>query len=215
MMALGFIMVACLCGLFFYWGTNRQNNGFFAYVIWTMMIALLSYYGFFQQTVQVPPRILLVMIPAIIFVVYVYKRTDVRLLKLNLLMAIHVLRIPVELTLFQLFLEAKVPIIMTFKGWNYDILIGISAAVMLIWSIFSKRKINNMILRVWNIIGLFFLTVIVGMAILSAPSPVQSLAFGQPNLAIMQFPYTLLPAIIVPIVLLSHLLILKKISWSK
>jgi hypothetical protein len=42
-------------------------------------------------------------------------------------------------------------------------------------------------------------------AVLSTPSAFQKFAFNQPNVAILHFPYTLLPAFIVPLVLFSHL----------
>ena len=209
-MAATFILITCLSCLLFYLGTGRQNNGLAFYITWTVVIAYLSYSGFFRQTDQMPPRILLAIVPAIIFVIYCYKKTAASLLKPLVLTSIHILRIPVELTLFRLFIQGKVPVIMTFKGWNFDILIGVSALLILLWSVFSKKKISFRVLRVWNIIGLIFLSVIVITAILSAPSPIQQFAFEHPNLAVMEFPYTLLPATVVPIVLLSHLLELKR-----
>ncbi|MEM9987092.1 MAG: hypothetical protein AAF804_18515, partial [Bacteroidota bacterium] len=55
----------------------------------------------------------------------------------------------------------------------------------------------------------------VGIAILSAPLPFQQLAFEQPNVAVLRFPYVLLPGVVVPLVLLSHLLSLKYLLWSQ
>ena len=66
-------------------------------------------------------------------------------------------------------------------------------------------------LIVWNVLGLGFLLTIVGIAILSAPLPFQQLAFEQPNIAVLRFPYVLLPGIVVPLVGLSHLLHLKQL----
>ena len=39
----------------------------------------------------------------------------------------------------------------------------------------------------------------------------QQLAFEQPNIAVLRFPYVLLPGIVVPLVGLSHLLHLKQL----
>jgi hypothetical protein len=53
---------------------------------------------------------------------------------------------------------------------------------------------------------------IVLTAILSAPLPIQQLAFEQPNIAVLYFPFTFLPGFIVPIVLFSHLVVISKIT---
>lgn len=58
-------------------------------------------------------------------------------------------------------------------------------------------------------IYLIMLTIIVSIAILSAPFPFQQLAFEQPNVAVLRFPYILLPSVIVPLVYLSHFITLK------
>jgi hypothetical protein len=210
MTEIAFIIVTCLSVVLFYLGTGKQNKGFILYLCWILTIALSSWFGFFKDTTGMPPRILLVIIPAVIFVVYSFRKIELGGLRRNYLIGIHILRIPVELVLFQLYLQGKIPVIMTFAGWNFDILMGISAALILGWTIITEKEINQNLFRLWNIVGIIFLTIIVGTAIFSAPSPIQQLAFDQPNLAILQFPYTLLPAIVVPVVLLSHLLCLKK-----
>jgi hypothetical protein len=64
---------------------------------------------------------------------------------------------------------------------------------------------------VWNFICLGLLFNIVVHAVLSAPLPFQQLAFDQPNVAILYFPYVWLPAFIVPVVLLSHLVAIRKL----
>jgi len=46
---------------------------------------------------------------------------------------------------------------------------------------------------------------------LSAPSPIQKIAFEQPNIAILYFPFCWLPTFIVPIVLFSHLVAVRKL----
>jgi len=53
---------------------------------------------------------------------------------------------------------------------------------------------------------------IVLTAILSAPLPIQQLAFEQPNIAVMYFPFVYLPGFIVPIVLFSHLVVISKLT---
>ena len=127
----------------------------------------------------------------------------------NYLIAIHTLRLPVELVLYQLYLAGKIPKIMTFHGWNLDILSGLTALIILVYPLITKKYIRPSIVFIWNSIGLVFLAIIVSLAILSAPLPIQQFGFAQPNIAVFEFPYCYLPTCIVPIVLLSHILIIK------
>jgi hypothetical protein len=61
---------------------------------------------------------------------------------------------------------------------------------------------------------LIFLANIVITAVLSAPTPFQVLSFEQANMGVFKFPLTLLPGLIVPLVLLSHLLSIKKLKQN-
>jgi len=57
---------------------------------------------------------------------------------------------------------------------------------------------------VWNFIALGLLLNIVTNAILSAPFAFQKFAFDQPNIAVLYFPFSWLPAYIVSTVLFGH-----------
>ena len=207
-----FIGIAIVALLLLYLGTGRNLKLIILGGIWLIISGALSYYGFFQNTSSLPPRMLWILLPVVILVVSFYRIVDITAIRENYLIAIHILRIPVELVLYQLFLNGKIPIIMTFRGWNFDIVIGISAIVILGCYLLVRKRLNTDVFKVWNILGILFLLMIVSTAILSAPSPIQMFSFENPNLALITFPYTLLPAVIVPIVLLSHLLCLKKLK---
>ena len=92
---------------------------------------------------------------------------------------------------------------MTFEGRNFDILIGIIAPI--IGYYVTKGLIKRKSLIMWNAIGLFFVLFIVVNAVLSIEGPFQVFAFDQPNKAVNYFPYVLLPAVIVPIVIYTHI----------
>lgn len=194
-------------------GNNRQVAVFFSG--WAVVIAGLSCKGFFQQTTALPPRMLVVLVPAVIAVVYFYRLLRRRDVTARQLLWVHVVRIPVEYVLYRLFLEGAVPRSMTFAGYNLDILSGISALLLALYLVFSGKALPHRLFLAWNVAAMVLLIVIVVIAIISAPSPIQLLAFEQPNRAILLFPYTLLPAIVVPLVLLSHLLVLKKERISR
>jgi len=116
---------------------------------------------------------------------------------------LHVVRLPVELVLYALFIHKMVPELMTFEGRNYDILMGITAPIMG-W-LLLKNIVTKYILLLWNMIGLVLVLFILVNGILSAELPFQQFGFDQPNRGIMYFPFILLPATVVPIVIWTHL----------
>jgi hypothetical protein len=56
---------------------------------------------------------------------------------------------------------------------------------------------------------------IVTIAILSAPLPFQQMGFDQPNVGVFLFPFIWLPALIVPLVLFSHLVCIYQLVRQK
>ncbi len=128
---------------------------------------------------------------------------------------LHIVRIPVELVLLWLYLQKAVPELMTFEGNNFDIVSGITSPLIL-WMGFRQGLPKRVLLLGWNSICLVLLINIVVHAILSTPVPFQQFAFDQPNIAVLYFPFIWLPAFIVPVVLLMHLVsIVKLLSGRK
>lgn len=207
MISIAFVLISLLSLSGLYFGAGRDKRLLLIFVIWQLFAGTLAYLKVFEKTPLFFP---LLMAGTIAVTIFSLKRIGKQNLNPNILLSIHVLRIPVELILFQLFLQNKIPILMTFKGWNFDILIGLSALAILFYQFISKRKIKPQFFLIWNITGIVFLSIIVALAILSSPLPVQQFAFEQPNIAVLEFPYCWLPTCVVPIVLISHILFLKK-----
>jgi hypothetical protein len=122
---------------------------------------------------------------------------------------LHLVRIPVELVLLWLCIQKTVPPIMTFEGRNFDILSGISAPFIYYFG-FVKNTLPEKFLMWWNLLCLGLLIHIVCLAFFSAPFPFQQFAFDQPNVAILYFPYIWLPGVVVPLVLFSHLVVIRR-----
>ncbi|CCG99642.1 hypothetical protein FAES_1632 [Fibrella aestuarina BUZ 2] len=210
-----FVAITLLAFGFIWLATRRDRRIGWLYTGWIVIVSLLAYTGFFQVTTAFPPRLIFVLIPAAALVTYLYRTLYARNVPTAWLLAIHGLRLPVELGLHGLYEQKQVPVFMTFESWNFDILSGLSALGLLAYTLLTKRELPPTLVRVWNWLGLLLLAIIVLTAILSAPSPIQQLAFDQPNVAILSFPFTLLPAVIVPTVLLAHLLALKRLRALK
>lgn len=205
-----FICIALLSMGLLYIGTGRNNKVLIGSIVWLLIVGIISYQGFFENTEIRPPRFLLIPVIVIPMMIFFYKKIDREKLKYEYLIGIHVLRLPIELILYQLFLRKEVPVLMTFKGWNFDILVGISALIILIVVLISGKKTMHHLILFWNITGLIFLIMIISIAVLSSPLPIQLFAFDQPNIAVLKFPFIYLPAYVVPVVFLSHILYIFK-----
>jgi hypothetical protein len=121
---------------------------------------------------------------------------------------LHIVRFPVELVLYWLFIYNQIPEVMTFEGRNFDILSGLSAPFIAYWA-YVKRNLDRKWIILWNVICLVLLINIVTTAILSAPTPLQQIEFDHPNKGVFYFPFIWLPCMIVPLVLLSHILCIR------
>lgn len=183
-------------------------------VAWLILQTGLGFSSFYQATDNMPPRFVLLILPPLLLITWVFLsakgKAFITQLDLNLLTYLHIVRVPVELVLFALFLHHQVPQLMTFEGRNLDILAGSTAPIMA-YFLNSKQAMSKNILLLWNILSLGLLLNIVVNAVLSAPTPFQQFGFSQPNLAILYFPFIWLPCCIVPIVLFSHLAAIKKL----
>lgn len=191
-------------------GLNRLPSRVLVFLLplWVMFQASLAVYGFYLKTDSVPPRLAVFAVfpPVLLIICYFifFASAFIQRLPLRLLTLLHVVRIPVELTLLWLFLGGQVPRMMTFEGRNFDILSGI-LAIIAYFLAFRAGEPRRGVLLGFNIVGLLLLINVVTIAILSLPSPIQRLNFEQPNAAVLYFPYVWLPSIVVPIVLFAHL----------
>lgn len=202
-----FILVAILSLQLLYYGTGRKKRLILLFTVWQSSIGFLAFYQVFKDKPSLFP---LALFGTVLLIIFGLKGIDATKLKSNYLLGIHILRIPVELILYQLYLQEKIPKLMTFHGWNFDMVMGISAFIILVYHLILKRKINYNFFIIWNRIGIVFLLIIVSLAILSSPLPIQQFAFEQPNIAVLEFPYCFLPTCIVPVVLMSHSLLIQK-----
>jgi hypothetical protein len=170
--------------------------------------AWLGLAGFYQTNLFVlPPRLMLgAILPTVLLIagVVITARGRRWMVELSLadLAALSVVRVGVELGLYGLAVYHLVPELMTFEGRNFDILAGLTAPVVA--SLWRHEKLGRGWLLGWHVAALGLLVNIVVLALLTAPTPAQQLAFEQPNVAVLRFPFVWLPAFIVPVVLFSH-----------
>lgn len=121
-----------------------------------------------------------------------------------------VFRVPVEWVLFSLHRDGVTPVQMSFAGWNFDVLTGLSAPLVA-WLV-RRGRIGRRGLLAWNCAGLALLANIVTIAILSTPTPLRTFWNEPANTFVAGWPWIWLPGFLVPMALLGHLVSLRKIA---
>lgn len=176
-------------------------------VFLTIIQSALGLAGFYNDAGSLTARFPLLIMPTLVFLfsMFFYRkgRAVIDGLDIRLLTLVHVVRIGVEIVLFWLFLHKGVPKAMTFDGRNFDVLSGLTAPLIYYFG-FVRSSLPRRVLVAWNIICILLLLNVVSMAFLSLPGRYQHFNFGQPNIAVGYFPFLLLPAILVPLVLFAH-----------
>lgn len=215
--SLGLILTTLISIWLFFKASNTKKI-FYGIIIWMLIVGVLGVTGFYQKLGTFPPRFTLLLAPTIVFVVILFankkSKKFIDSLSIKYLTLVHIVRIPVEITLYYVFLSGLIPDLMTFDGYNYDILSGITAPIIY-YLVFVKKTIGRKGILIWNIACLGLLINILVIAVLSAQTPFQQLAFDQPNIGVTYFPYVWLPAVIVPIVLFSHLASIRQLILRK
>ena len=176
-------------------------------IVWLGYVTWLSIRGVFIAP-TLPPRIpLLLVIPAFLFFAYLFMN---RLFKNIIINAppswpvyFQSFRIVVELLLVCLFMQGILPKSATFEGYNYDIIIGLTAP--LVGFFMGNSKSSHVFLLIWNCAGLVTLAIVVfilqGHAYffrsLNENESILGKGFGQ-------FPYIFLAGFFMPLAVFMH-----------
>jgi drug/metabolite transporter (DMT)-like permease len=118
-------------------------------------------------------------------------------------------RLPLELVMHRAAAARIMPEVMTFTGYNFDIVSGATALLLGLYAWRSKRPLPRPLIALWNIAGQILLFVIVGVAF--AATPVFR-AFGddQLNTWVAEFPYIWI-AVPVAAALFGHIVTMRKL----
>ena len=194
---------------------SKKNTVFrFGTLFWLMLTGIAALLGFFMVTDTLPPRTPLLIAPTFVMMIVAFSTTRGRAfidaLDAKSLVWLSLVRIPVEICLYWLFLAGQVPEIMTFNGLNWDIIAGVTAPLV-VYFYFIKKRMTKSLFLAWNVMGLVLLTSIIVIATLSVPSPFQQFGFEQPNIGILQFPIVWLPSFVAPLVYFSHFVLIRRV----
>lgn len=213
-----FILTTLLTIALLYKAGNYSKPLMIIVLLWLALQAAIGLSGFYTVSTGVPPRFAFLLVPPVLLILMLFITKKGRLFldsfNVKTLTLLHIIRIPVEITLFWLFLHKAVPEVMTFGGRNFDILCGLTTPLVYYWG-YIKNALSRGVLLAWNIACLILLGNIVITAILSAPFNFQKIALDQPNIALFYFPFIWLPCFVVPTALLAHLVSIRKLISNK
>lgn len=197
-----------------------RSKGFLLFIVlWTILQSVLGVKGVFQDTEALPPKLMLFgVFPSLLIILFMFlTRTGKNLIDrthLKPLTYFHTIRLPVEIILALLFHQGFMSRYITFEGTNFDIFSGVTAFIVA-YLVFRSVTVRSGLLLGWNILCLLLLLNVVITAIFAIPSPIQKLAFDQPNVAVLYFPFNLLPSVVVPLVFFAHLIAIRQITRHK
>jgi hypothetical protein len=130
-----------------------------------------------------------------------------RELPLAALVGFHAFRLPLELFMHRAAVDGVMPAQMSYSGWNFDIVTGITALLLLP----VADRVPRAILVAWNLLGMALLAAILVIAVASTPL---FAAFGPDrlNTFVAYPPYVWLPVVLVAAALAGHVVILRRLA---
>jgi hypothetical protein len=191
-----------------------ENRSYvYGLIIWFLAQYLLGKYGFFVQGLgDIPPRIMLFVVPNVLFLLYLAFSQKGKQLSIQFglvfLSAVQVFRLGVEMVLWQLDARELLPSVMSFEGRNFDVLVGLTAPAVAY--LYSRGKISTRWMVAWNISGLVLVTNVVVHGMLSVPG-IEVIQTNVPNFIVSYAPFNLLPGVLVPFAYALHIASLRKL----
>lgn len=178
--------------------------------LWTTYIFVLSSTGFFQ-TFTLPPRFPIFLIfPVFLFTgifLYRIRNSDfLRAMPKSWAVYFQTFRIAVELLFAASVAEGVLHKEVSLHGYNYDILIGLTAPTIA-YLAFNRKVISEKVVIIWNFIGLGILAVVVSLFFTTVFFPTvwgATETWANPEFA--TFPYILVAGFLMPIAVFMHIL---------
>ena len=203
-----FGLIAFLTVFTFYKAAGAGTTIGIALLFWVTFHSVLSASGFYKTTDTITLKLSLVTLLPLLLLVWLFSarpgKAFLDRMDMHLLTVIHVVRAPMEVILYWLFVYGIVPAEMTIEGGNLNILAGLTAPLIYYFGVLHG-KIKWQLMVSWNLISLGLLVNVVLKSTLMTPFLFQSFAFEQPAVSAFYPPFVLLPAAIAPVIICAHL----------
>jgi hypothetical protein len=190
------------------------NKVLYAIIGWMSLISALSLTGFLNNFSTFPPRIIIVLIVPLIVMITVTFSSATREILAHIpaknIVRLQVFRVFVEILLWMLVVQNLLPVQMSFEGRNFDVISGLTAPFAAYFLVNNRAA-----LIAWNFLTLALLINILGIAILSMPTPFRVFMNEPSNTIVTTFPYVWLPGLLVPMAYGLSFLSLRQISVTR
>lgn len=186
------------------------------FLIWYIYLFLIERSGILLS-MEMPPKFpLLIFSPFVIFLIIFYfrnrKNKSVQAIPIKWPIYFQSFRVFVELLILYTFFSGIIPKSASFEGYNYDILMGLTAPIVALL-VYRTNNLKKRVAYFWNMVGIIMI-LWVGFIIAS------SLYFptiwgGAESLVsddFLKFPYLLLPAFLAPMGIFMHVIALIQLS---
>ena len=192
---------------------ERTASSAVCILVWLGLLAGLASSGILARFDLRPPPLLLVMllvvVGALAFSLSMYGKRLAWGLPLAALVGFQAFRLPLELVMHEAARAGVMPPQMTYTGWNFDIVTGVTA--VLLAPAVARGGAPRWLVIAWNVVGLVLVTVVMGIGFVSTP---MLHAFGDGpavNGWIAWWPFVWLPGIIVAAAVSGHVLVFRRL----
>lgn len=201
---------------------NHERRSFRAaatlLILWFAAALAASWFGFYQGAETRTPTIQFGLLIPILAGVILYWRSRVlrRVVasaSQGFLVGIQIYRV-LGLVFLVLLVRGEMPGVFALPAGTGDVAVGLVAPLIAFAAARGLRGSKGLLLA-WNWLGLADLLVAVATGFLSSPSPLQALAFGNPNTLITAFPLVMIPVFLVPLAVLLHFASLAKLERTE
>lgn len=177
------------------------------FLFWSGYTFLVGYFGILKDTSLPPKMPLLLVFPIFGLLIWFFtsKKASPYLkpIPIYIPLLFQSFRIFVELLIWWSYLKGLTAVEATFEGYNYEIVFGLSALIMGLLAF--KNMIGPKLIILWNVIGLSFLSVIVGIFVTLVYFPS---IWGYENEIVnpefLTFPYMYIPAVYMHVAVFTH-----------
>jgi hypothetical protein len=178
---------------------------------WMAFIAALATTGALGRFDLRPPPMAGVFLGTVVLgLAFALSRFGERLalgLPLSALVGFQAFRLPLELVMHEAANQGVMPSVMSFTGYNFDIVTGIAATFLGIWLLVGKPP--RTVLVAFNVLGSVLLLVVSVVALLALPV-FAVFGLGQLNLWVTRFPYVWM-AVLVGGALVGHVVLARRL----
>jgi hypothetical protein len=187
---------------------------------WAALAIVLARAGVWETTpddLLRPPNIAFaIAVPTILGSLLVRSQTFMRWIRrvpLHVLVGVQFYRVAGVLFLIA-YAQGDMPAEFALPAGIGDVLVGLAAvSVAVVLRKRGEQHARPMVLT-WCAFGILDLVVAVATGFLSAPSPLQQLAFDDPNAAIVSYPFVLIPTFLVPVSIMLHVYVIARLRTA-